>query len=329
MKKLAGILLFAIVMASCVARQKYDDLQAKKVRLETQIQECESAKLETQEQLEEMQKKYKKLDVEHKSLTDEFEQVSRVLKRIKEEYNNLEDLHDRLTAKYDDLLRLGAMRTNQLTTDLSGKESELAAAQAKLDRQKAENDRIAADLQAREGRVKELEGILAQQKQAVDDLKSKVSGALLGFSESDLNVEVKEGKVYVSLASQLLFKSGSIKVDSKGEEALRKLAGALSLHKELSITVEGHTDDQKMSKKSSYMKDNWDLSVLRATEIVRILVENGVDPKQVQAAGRAEYKPKEEKNTMAARKKNRRTEIILSPQLDELLKLIGGEAPSE
>ena len=146
------------------------------------------------------------------------------------------------------------MRTTQLKDDVSLKEQELRELELRLSAQQRDNEKLADDLKAREKRVEELESILEEQKKAVTDLKSKVADALLGFNEGDLNVEVKEGKVYVSMASQLLFKSGSITVDRKGEDALKKLANALSSNKDLTIVVEGHTDDQPMSKKSNYMK---------------------------------------------------------------------------
>ena len=323
MKKIIGILLSVAFVSSCVTSNKYNDLMSKKVRVESEKAECEQAKTNLEEELADLNKRHVKLDGDFKSLKDEFDQVSRVLTRIKTEYNNLEDLHDRLTSKYNELLSLSNVRTNQLTTDLSSKEKELFSMERRLTDEKAANDKLAGELKAREERVKELESILAEQQKIVNELKSNVSSALLGFSDSDLQVEIKNGKVYVSLAEQLLFKSGSILVDPKGIDALEKLAKALSSQKDLTVVVEGHTDDVPMKKKSEYMKDNWDLSVLRATEIVRILTNNGVNAKQVQAAGKGEFSPVDDANTTAARKKNRRTEIILSPNLDSLFKMLG------
>ena len=129
-------------------------------------------------------------------------------------------------------------------------------------------------------------------------------------------------KVYVSLTEQLLFKSGSKTVDKKGVEALKKLAGALKGNDDLGVLVEGHTDNVPMSSSANGIKDNWDLSVLRATSIVRILTEEGVDPKNVSASGRGEYIPVDTADTKEARRKNRRIEIILTPKLDELFQML-------
>ena len=326
MRKLVYLMLVTVVsisVTSCVTSNKYNDLLSRKVRLESEKAECGEKLTKVQEEYDQLEKEHKKLNGDYSSLNDEFEQVSRVLKRIKTEYNNLEDLHDRLTAKYNELMKLGNIRTNQLSTDLSVKQQELFLSEKKLSEEKAANDKLSDELKTREARVKELEQILAQQQKAVEDLKSKVSSALNGFSASELKIEHRDGKVYVSLAEQLLFKSGSIKVDKKGQDALAKLARVLATQSDLNIVVEGHTDDVPISKTSTYMKDNWDLSVLRATEIVRILTSNGVGLKKIQAAGRGPNMPLNPAKSTSARSQNRRTEIILTPNLDELFKMLG------
>jgi chemotaxis protein MotB len=141
-------------------------------------------------------------------------------------------------------------------------------------------------LAEREKKVKELENILANKDRAVKDLKDRITNALLNFKESDLTVKVKNGKVYVSLAEQLLFGSGSIVVDNKGVGALQQLAKAIKDQKDIQITIEGHTDNVPVSKKSTYMQDNWDLSVMRATSITKILTDAGLSPKQITASGK-------------------------------------------
>jgi chemotaxis protein MotB len=129
--------------------------------------------------------------------------------------------------------------------------------------------------------------------------------------------------VYVSLSEQLLFKSGSVEVDDKGEAALRKLAVALKDHSNVQVMVEGHTDNVPIGKKSQYMQDNWDLSVMRATNITRILTNSGVRTNQILASGKGEYAPLVPNTSDANRQKNRRTEIIVTPHLDELFKILG------
>jgi chemotaxis protein MotB len=156
----------------------------------------------------------------------------------------------------------------------------------------------------------------------VNSLKRSVSEALTGFENQGLSVTQKNGKVYVSLDEKLLFPSGSTTVDPKGVAALKKLAGVLEKNPEISINIEGHTDDVPVIPGSNF-RDNWDLSVLRATSIVRILLQgSSIDPKRLSVSGRGEFFPVDPSKTAEARQKNRRTEIILSPRLDELFKLI-------
>ena len=178
------------------------------------------------------------------------------------------------------------------------------------------------ELNNKEKRVAELESVLARKDSTVSALKEKVSSALLGFQDNGLTVSTKNGKVYVSLEERLLFESGSTVVDSKGVDALKKLAKVLEREIDINVLIEGHTDNVPI--KGATIKDNWDLSVLRATSIVRIITSNSkVDPRSLTAAGRGEYFPIDNANTPEARKKNRRTEIILAPNLDELYKILG------
>jgi chemotaxis protein MotB len=145
---------------------------------------------------------------------------------------------------------------------------------------------------------------------------------LLNFKENDITVKVKNGKVYVSLAEQLLFGSGSIEVDAKGVTALQQLAKAIKDQRDINILVEGHTDNVPVSKKSAYMQDNWDLSVMRATSITKILTKSGVSPTQLTASGRGEYQPLATNDSPQNKQKNRRTEIIITPNLDELFRIL-------
>lgn len=170
--------------------------------------------------------------------------------------------------------------------------------------------------------MKELEKILEDKDKAVNELKNSVSNALLSFKDSDLTVDIRNGKVYVSLSEKLLFKSGSYAVDPKGAEALKKVANVLKTQPDISVMVEGHTDDVPIAKGSGGVDDNWDLSVLRATSIVNILAKEGVTPSKLIAAGRGEFMPIATGKTPEIRQKNRRTEIILTPKLDELFKIL-------
>lgn len=177
------------------------------------------------------------------------------------------------------------------------------------------------DLFARETKLRDLQALMKQRDSSMNALRESVEKSLLGFKDSGLEIEVKNGKVYVKMSNQLLFKSGSTSIDKRGREALQQLATVLAQQTEISIMIEGHTDNVPIN--SSRFADNWDLSVLRSTEVARILtIENGIDPKRIIASGRSEFMPISELNDPESRASNRRTEIILSPKLDELLNLV-------
>lgn len=182
----------------------------------------------------------------------------------------------------------------------------------------SEITKLSGDLAAREKRLKEVEEVLRKRDEATNALKEKLQQALLGFTKSGLTVEIKNGKVYVSLTDKLLFPSGSIIIDEKGKQALTQLANVLKQQPEINIAVEGHTDNQKINNLGQ-IKDNWDLSVLRATSVVRYLTENGkVESVRMTATGKGEFQPLGTNANADGRSKNRRIEIVLSPKLDEL-----------
>ncbi|MGH2648298.1 MAG: OmpA/MotB family protein [Ginsengibacter sp.] len=175
-------------------------------------------------------------------------------------------------------------------------------------------------LQQQQQRLQHLQDLLEQQKQQSEELKNKMTEALKGFNSNDLSVYQKNGKVYVRLSENLLFPSGSAVVNPKGVDALSKLAAVLNLNTDVSVNIEGHTDSIPIRGR---FKDNWDLSTARANAIVRILVNNyKVDPVRVIASGHSYYDPIESNATPEGRALNRRTEIILSPKLDEMYKLL-------
>ena len=168
----------------------------------------------------------------------------------------------------------------------------------------------------------ELEEALKQKDEAVKQLRQKVIDALLGFNNKGLSIQEKNGKVYVSLDEQLLFKTGQWEVDPKGQQALTNLAEVLGQNPDINVLIEGHTDNVPL-RGTGILKDNWDLSVLRSTAVVRLLTENkNLDPRRLTAAGRGEYIPVDPDKTESAKAKNRRIEVILTPNLDELFKIL-------
>ncbi len=176
-------------------------------------------------------------------------------------------------------------------------------------------------LAERERTINDLKAIIQKQNDLMTNLLTQVTEALVGFNSDELTVQIKDGKVYVAMSDKLLFKSGSADVDKRGKEALKMLADVLTKQQDIDIFIEGHTDNIPI--KTSRFTDNWDLSVLRATSIVRILTaEYKVAPEQIIPSGRSQYFPVADNSTPDGRSKNRRTEIILSPKLDKLFKML-------
>jgi len=207
----------------------------------------------------------------------------------------------------------------QALENLSGKKQ--AELNASLDQKSKELAKKEKSLQEKDQKLKELQSLLYKQDSILNALNNTIKNALLGFKSDEFGIEMKNGKVYVSLSDKLLFKSGKVNVEEKGKEAIKKLAEVLSKNTEIDISIEGHTDNVPI--KTELYKDNWDLSVARSVNIVRMLTEEfGLDPKRVTAAGKGEFFPVASNDTPEGRAKNRRTEIVLSPKLEQLFKLL-------
>ena len=236
---------------------------------------------------------------------------------LKEELVNCKDEADRQTARIADLLRdtteLGRTVRNyqtMLNTNLSEQEKLNSLLQQKMN-----------ELGDREKTINELQDMINAQNNKVKALLGSVQDALLGFSSDELSVTQKNGKVYVAMLDKLLFESGSAKVDKRGKEALAKLADVLNKQNDIDVFIEGHTDNKPIN--TVQFKDNWDLSVIRATSVVRILTKDyGVSSLQIQPSGRGEFMPVASNETADGRSKNRRTEIIMAPKLDKLMQLL-------
>lgn len=304
-------LLFFTLEGCIVSKKKYDDLLAQKVKTDGELAEQTSRLNKATTELADLNATLIKLKNDTTDMGEVLRSTSQKLEGLNTEY-------DQLNAYYKNLLN----SSGKLNRDLTLQKEQLLAIQDNLERTRKLNDSLSVNLEDRERKVKELEQVLANKDKAVQDLKNRISNALLNFKENDLTVNIKNGKVYVSLAEQLLFGSGSVEVDSKGVTALQQLARALKDQKDIHIMVEGHTDNVPISKKSTYMQDNWDLSVMRATAITKILTKGGVSPNQITASGKGEFSPLAANTSPENKQKNRRTEIIITPNLDELFKIL-------
>ena len=237
----------------------------------------------------------------------------------KKKYNELNSRYSALDNSY-------SARNAEYNELLKKKQEFEAMSQSELMKLNNELKAKIAALEASNKRVSDLQATMQRQRQAQQELLSKITQALVGFDNNELTAEIRaDGKVYVSLSEKLLFKSGKYDVDPKGKEALKKLSEVLVKQPDIDIVVEGHTDNVPLRKTHS-LADNYDLSVMRATSIVRLLTDDyGVDPKQVTAAGRGEFFPIATNTTDEGKQANRRTEIILSPKISEIYRILADE----
>jgi len=230
---------------------------------------------------------------------------------LKKDTSNMKSNIKKLEKQYNDLFNDNTSQSDQFRTALKTKSNELAAKE-KL-------------LTERETALNDLRRVIARQDSITKRLNGILRDALLSFKSDELSVEIKNGKVYVSLSDKLLFKSGSAAIEAKGLDAIKVLADVLNKNKDIDILVEGHTDSNPI--KTALYSDNWDLSVARAISIVRILTnEYKITPTRLTASGKGEFSPRATNATPEGRASNRRTEIILSPKLDEIMKLLNANS---
>ena len=315
-------LCIALLMGSCVTKQKYNELQGQYSKCQADLTFANSenvdysnAKKQLTSQVDALTKESDQLKKDTLSLSRRLRQSERDLAKASKDYDDLLKDFTRLNIHNQNQMNDLLGNIDQYRDELDAKEKLLNAQQDSLNTAKAE-------LAAKEARIEEMQSILSQKDAEVKILKEKVSAALKGFEGSGLNVYEKDGKVYVSMDDKLLFASGSWDINAQGLNAIKGLAGVLENEKEISVLIEGHTDNVPY-RGNGQVKDNWDLSVMRATAVVKALLQNGdIAPVRLSASGRSEYLPVDTANTAEARARNRRTEIILSPNLDQLFQLI-------
>lgn len=327
--KYSIVLLLTSGILSCVPQRKLEEEQAKRGNCEKELAALKTSSQDCDTKLTEVATKLKEEEKIISGLERDTSIVGTNYHNLTSKYDKLNQINEQLIDKYNRMLEGNISDTKKISGELQltqeqvlKKQDELKQLEAQLNAQKKNLDELTLELQKREARVAELEGILKKKDDAVNDLKKKLSDALFGFEGKGLTITQKNGKVYVSMEESLLFASGSTTVETKGVDALKKVAKVLEQNSDINILIEGHTDDVPMVGKGE-IKDNWDLSVMRATSIVKIITKNStVDPRRLTAAGRGEYFPIDPVKTTDARKKNRRTEIILTPKLDELFKVL-------
>ena len=328
--KISLSILVIAAVTSCVPARLLEESKTKSSNCETELASIKKSARENETKLEELKEQTAKDQKTINGLNRDTTIIGSNLRNMNSKYEKLNILNEQLMDRLNKLLA-GSTNDNaklsgdlQLTNEqLLKKQDELKLLETKLNQQKQDLDGLSVELKKREARVNELEEVLKKKDQAAADLRKKLGDALFNFENKGLTITQKNGKVYVSLDESLLFASGKTAVESKGVEALKNVAKVLEQNSDINVVVEGHTDDVPM-KGAGEIKDNWDLSVMRATSVTKILLTSAkIDAKRITSAGRGEFFPLDSSKTADARKKNRRTEIILTPKLDELLKVLG------
>jgi len=312
MRNIFIVLILSSLSISCVVPKKqFDELLAEKVKMEADM-------LDMQTEIAALSTKKDSLEVALETATSEKGVIKKELSSTTDNLNNLQAEHDKLQTYYNNALN----SSGRMTRDMKEQHERLLALQETLDEATYNNQKLGDSLVLREAKVEELERIVQESQNAIGALKENLNDALLDFGESDLTIVQKNGKIYVSLSEQLLFKSSSILIDPKGQQALKQLATVLKNTPDIAILIEGHTDNVPISGKSKYLQDNWDLSVLRATSIVKLLVKSGVSPDALTPAGRGQFLPVATNDTPEHKAENRRIEIIITPDLSKLFAIL-------
>lgn len=312
-----SFLALAIALSSCVTKKQYQALEASKADIENTLKKKNDDCLEKNASLVASiaQLEAEKGDKE-KTISALKDTIETCQLQLDENLQYIRNLGTSLDAQRQNL----AQEINEKNKTLAAKELELNTALAKAEAERARLEQLRKELEKTSQRVKDLEAELSKKERAVRELKEAIAKALAGFEKLDIKVEYRNGKVYVILPEKLLFASGSIDVDPKGREALIEIGKALNKQPDVQMAIEGHTDNIPMK---GAIKDNWDLSVLRATSIARILIADAnMNPKRIQAVGRGDTQPVAGNDTPEGRAKNRRTEIVLTPQLDKILEIL-------
>ena len=319
MKKYLFLAALALSASACVTQAKYNEAKESEARYYDEARLCNESLLAEKNKNKELTNLLEQLKTKATQQTDQVNQLSKELKRVQDDCTAMQEqnkeLFDKLKAtKSKEEIQAMLSEIQALQSELMAREDALFKAERTL--QDKQNQ-----LELQNAKITELTALIDQQNAKMQDIKNKIQNALVGYEGNGLQIESRNGRIYVSLDEKLLFQSGKWNVDTRGKQAIRQLSGVLAGQKDIDILVEGHTDNVPYSGNGN-ITDNWDLSVKRATAIVRILLENKeLEASRVTAAGRGEFNPVDTDNTKEARQKNRRIEIILTPKLTELLQL--------
>ncbi|MDD3153154.1 MAG: OmpA family protein [Bacteroidales bacterium] len=316
---LAIVLALSSLLISCVPTKQFKDLEA---NCNDRANKMLDQQRSIEEALNERNSSITSLKKEIRALAADSLRLATALSDITSEYNKLSKQYDaiikeneyissNLNSKSDKILE----DYQELQHQLLEREDSLVARENALKKSK----QLVAE---RNKQISELNDILEQRSNELQALKNDVISALINYSDQGINIEEKDGKIYVSMEEDLLFNSGSYTISAEGKNAISNLGKVLENNPDINISIEGHTDNVPYTGKGQ-LKDNWDLSVMRATSVVKILLENkNIAPTRLTACGHGEYLPITDNSTPASKAKNRRTEIILTPDIQKLLEML-------
>lgn len=314
-KKLSLIALTLVMTTSCVSKKIYTDLESKYANLKKENREISDENADLKKDLLISQNKLMQLQRDYDDTLAKRNQLQTAYDAAKTNLDNLQKSYEALEQNSSSAIAENVKKNRELLAQLEAKEQALVTENARL-------QKLKQDMEARSQRIAELESVIASKDAAMNKLKNAISKALTNFEGKGLTVEQRDGKVYVSMENKLLFQSGSWAVGTNGKQAVNQLGSVLAENPEIAILIEGHTDNDPYSGTGA-MNSNWDLSTKRATAIVQILRENlAINPENLTAAGRGEYAPIATNDTSEGKAKNRRIEVILTPKLDEISKLL-------
>jgi chemotaxis protein MotB len=316
-KLIVLMLALSLATTACVSKKKYGEMEALKNKMQDMADSRNKSLNQLKTDVADLQMKLNECEEDRTKLANDTTRLGSGYRKMRDDIGDLRERNEQISSNYQKLKAQGNEKMRGLVDQMEGLQRDLNERDKKI-------SFMEGVLNERESRLADVENRLKQRDSLMNAIQKRVTDALLGFKDQGLTVEVIDGKVYVSLSNKLLFATGSTKIDANGQKALAGLANALKAQEDVTIMVEGHTDNMPVSNLGD-IKDNWDLSVMRSTEVVRILVQNGMEPTRIIPAGHGQFVPKVEGSTPEARASNRRTEIVISPKLDELYQLINQE----
>jgi chemotaxis protein MotB len=304
MKKILASIMLVATFSSCVTSKIHKELQDKYDTVLSEKQGLEEENINLEAELEDAKNKLASVEEKIKVLKQQSDADKAKLAALQKDYDALSESYNLLTSSSNSRIAKNASKNLELLKNLEKSRALLEEENAKL--------------KDKEKKIAELEYLMKERENKLAQMKKSISDALLGFKDKGLTVEQRNGKVYVSLENRLLFPSGSWNVNPQGKQAIGDLAEVLKKQNDISILIEGHTDADRFNGKGA-IEDNWDLSVKRATSIVKLLMKTeGIDPTKITAAGRSKYIPVATNKTKAGKSKNRRIEVIIEPDLSKI-----------